>query len=303
MRRLLTKLNFWRTSPEVDSEEQAAQRIGRASRILDDMIAIRAAGSKALPADIAPFATFEGVYTAWCVEHKVYDFCVSKCGCGGECTVHVGTDISWARPILPPTYTPLCDCECHKQSPPRLLCDRYCCRVLSPGSKTCLCLCHSEKALGCETYVRCCESSCTVGETDLDPAAIDATTVWPWNTQISVRQYNKIAMSDKMHLHMTVEGQEDAVDLFHILLFEVDNDYPRKPLAKTADTMEVCNACKGIVWPNMLLTPKEIRAIALDVAAFTGEKLEVRIHSWKKASKKKCKTASTRLVPVLAGVA
>jgi hypothetical protein len=129
----------------------------------------------------------------------------------------------------------------------------------------------------------CCKDFCYKGETDEEPLDIGPSDVYPWNTTIGSRRRT---MADTMHLHMTVEGPPTGVDLFHIILFKCDKEYPRNPMAKPGDKIKKCTKCHGIVWPNMIFKPEDVVRAAKDASLGCGGKVEVKVHSWRK--QKKC---------------
>lgn len=242
----------------------------------------------------------------WCREHRVYDGCIKACGCGGMCVTHkdgqrrvlVSPDPkaghAWAKLPLPEgstkAYAFRCSCTCHTRIARNLSCRDWCCRrTVKEEGKACLCLCHTEAEISCYNgafTVRCCDAACTEGETDEELLAFEPL-VWPYTSTLSIRRMNKVSMTETMHLSMTVEGKPEAVDLFHLILWEVDHDYPRKPLAKRGDTLEVCKKCTGLVWPNCVLEPGDIAKAAKDASEASGSRVEVKVHAMREA--RKCK--------------
>ena len=230
--------------------------------------------------------------------HHVYDECIHHHGCSdktcpihSEFNAHVRDSHHWLKPMLPapdPKYTFRCTCECHQGFRRKNDCASYCCEKkrieLTPvgGTSICLCLCHTEINVECKGSVTCCKQFCYKGETDEEPLDIEPTDVFPWSSTVGIRRRT---MADTMHLHMTVEGPPLGVDLFHIILFKCDKEYPRDPMAKADAKLKVCTKCKGIVWPNMIFKPEDVIRAAKDASIGVGGKVEVRVHSWRKASK------------------
>ena len=247
----------------------------------------------------------------WCREHIDYDGCIASCGCRGTCVVHADLDAgrrrpdySWCKIPVPEVGEALtfkCSCSCHARKGPNETCATWCCKKLrSELRSACLCLCHDVARVECKGMSTCCGDFCRKGETDENPNEILDTDVWPYSASISTRIWNKKNMSDTMHLHMTVEGDTEGVDLFHLILGTVDKDYPRKPMAKPSDTIPICSGCQGLVWENMILTPPELIKAAKDATEGAGTPVMVKIHRWWKGSKcnKKHKNAKIERVAV-----
>jgi hypothetical protein len=236
-------------------------------------------------------------------------------------TVTSERDHSWAAPILPKVSeglilkdikgTPIykCPCDCHT----RLAghndnCASWCCRKLRETAQRdgsidmdepCWCLCHDLGEVECKGQITCCAAYCRNTETDEHPIFLMDDSVWPWNASLRTRNWNKdSAMSDVIHLHMTVEGKPEAVDLFHVILATVDPDYPRKPMAKPTDTIPICSGCNGIIWKDMFLKPEELIKAAKDASEGAGTPVMVRVHKWWKEKKCRKKFKQSRVLQV-----
>lgn len=193
-----------------------------------------------------------------------------------------------------------CGCGCHKTlRSPSANCASYCCTSRRKDLKleACLCLCHIRKDVECKGTITCCEDYCYFGETDDEPLDIEVSEYYPWNMTIGARRNGKGRMNEKMHVHMTVEGPKEGIDLFHIILHKCDpKDYPRDPMAKPGTKIPFCKKCKGMVWDNMMFKPEELKKAAKDASLGVGDEVTVKVHSWKKA--RKCKGADEQLVTI-----
>lgn len=83
---------------------------------------------------------------------------------------------------------------------------------------------------------------------------------------------------------LTKEQFDNARDLLHVLMKEADSDYPFDPMRKAGDTIEICGACKGLVWRQPQLTPSDFKRAARQLG------LVFKVAQWRRGDK--CKDAT-----------
>ncbi len=73
---------------------------------------------------------------------------------------------------------------------------------------------------------------------------------------IRYRHYRKIHSMDTIHYRVEIKGTTEAIALYHMILGDLDHEYPFKP-DRTGTTVAGCEKCHGYVWERSTLNPSE----------------------------------------------
>lgn len=106
----------------------------------------------------------------------------------------------------------------------------------------------------------------------------DYTKTW---ISIANRRRMKTGMAlETIHFRLSTGGERDAIDTFHYILKNIDNDYPLDPYRKMNEKLDFCKKCHGLVWQKATLQPEQIKRL--------GRQCKIRLKISRFVEERKC---------------